>query len=82
MNDSGGGTASKLKYITRTFSAFSIPAYRLLWTSQVSSTSGMQIQLFARGLLAYELGGSAASIGLVSLGQAIPQFTGTSPRSW
>ena len=65
---------NKLRYLSRTFSAFGNPAYRLLWTSQVSSTTGMQVQMFARGLLAYELGGSAGAIGLVSLGQAIPQF--------
>jgi MFS family permease len=75
LNDTADRTLSqKLRYVTRTFSAFSIPAYRLLWSSQVSSTTGMQMQMFARGLLAYELGGSAGSIGLVSLGQAIPQF--------
>ena len=65
---------STLGGIARTFSAFGVPAYRLLWVSHVSGTTGMQMQMFARGLLAYELGGSAASIGLVSLGQAIPQF--------
>jgi MFS family permease len=59
---------------SKTFSAFRVPAYRLLWLSQVCWTTGMQMQMFARGLLAYELGGSAASIGLVSLGQAIPQL--------
>ena len=42
--------------------------------SSVLTTTAMQIQMFARGLLAYELGGSAASIGLVTLGQAIPQL--------
>ena len=59
--------------LTNTFSAFRIPAYRLVWLSQVSSTSGMQMQMFARGLLAYELGGTAGAIGVVGLGQAIPQ---------
>lgn len=63
-----------LSHIAKTFSAFSIPAYRLYWMSQVTSTTGMQVQMFARGLLAYELGGNAGSIGLVSLGQAIPQL--------
>ena len=58
---------------TTTFSAFRIPAYRYVWLSQVSSTSGMQMQMFARGLLAYELGGTAGAIGVVGLGQAIPQ---------
>lgn len=63
-----------LSRLAGTFSAFSIPAYRLIWLSQVSSTTGMQMQMFARGLLAYELGGQAAAIGFVTLGQAIPQF--------
>jgi MFS family permease len=40
----------------------------------VLTTTAMQVQMFARGLLAYELGGSAAAIGLVILGQAIPQL--------
>jgi MFS family permease len=71
---SPSGLADKLRYVSRTFSAFGIPAYRLLWSSQVCSTTGMQVQMFARGLLAYELGGSAGAIGLVSLGQAIPQL--------
>jgi MFS family permease len=64
----------RLLQVPQTFTAFSVPAYRLLWVSQVSSTTGMQMQMFARGLLAYELGGNAASIGFVTLGQAIPQF--------
>src|SRR5258708_4346310 len=59
---------------TKTFSAFGVPAYRALWLSQVCWTTGMQMQMFARGLLAYQLGGNAGAIGLVSLGQAIPQF--------
>jgi MFS family permease len=63
----------RLGGLTNTFSAFRIPAYRLVWLSQVSSTSGMQMQMFARGLLAYELGGTAGAIGVVGLGQAIPQ---------
>ena len=49
-------------------------AFRYLWLSMFCSTTGMQLQLFGRGLLAYELGGSAAAIGLVGLGQAIPQL--------
>ena len=65
--------AARLAGLTNTFSAFRIPAYRFVWLSQVSSTSGMQMQMFARGLLAYELGGTAGAIGVVGLGQAIPQ---------
>jgi MFS family permease len=62
-----------LSAFTTTFSAFRVPAYRLVWLSQVCGTSGMQMQMFARGLLAYELGGTAGAIGVVGLGQAIPQ---------
>src|SRR3990170_5409983 len=60
--------------VPRAFSAFAIPAFRLLWISHVVSTTGMQMQMFARGLLAYELGGTAGAIGVVGLGQAIPQL--------
>lgn len=58
----------------KTFSAFSIPVFRYFWIGSVCTTTAMQVQMFARGLLAYELGGSAAAIGLVTLGQAIPQL--------
>jgi MFS family permease len=64
----------RLSRLANTFSAFGVPAYRLIWLSQVSSTTGMQMQMFARGLLAYQLGGRAGAIGFVTLGQAIPQF--------
>lgn len=60
--------------ITKTFSALRIPAYRLLWVSSLFSTTGMQLQMFARGLLAYQLGGTAGAIGIVSLASAIPQL--------
>jgi MFS family permease len=61
-------------HFTQTFSAFRIAAYRYLWLSMVLTTTAMQVQMFARALLAYELGGSAASIGFVTLGVAIPQL--------
>jgi MFS family permease len=65
---------SRFDRVTRTFSAFRLPHYRLLWVSMVTSVTGMQTQMFARGLLAYELGGAAAAIGIVALGQAIPHM--------
>src|SRR6266480_2953742 len=73
-SDSDDGSPRRLSRIATTFSAFGVPAYRLIWLSQVSSTTGMQMQMFARGLLAYQLGGRAGAIGFVTLGQAIPQF--------
>jgi MFS family permease len=59
--------------VGHTFDAFTIPAYRYYWASNFSATFAMQVQTFARALLAYELGGSASAIGLVLLGQAVPQ---------
>ena len=56
----------------KAFSPLRNPAFRFLWISMFCSTTGMQTQFFARGLLAYELGGTAAAIGVVGLGQAIP----------
>ncbi len=63
-----------LHHVANTFSAFRIPAYRFLWLSMICSFLGMQMQMFARGLLAYQIGGTNAAIGVVSLGWAIPQL--------
>jgi MFS family permease len=71
------GTEAKARggmTVTKTFSALRIPAYRFLWLSMCCSFLGMQMQIFARGLLAYQLGGTASAIGVVSLGFAIPQL--------
>ena len=62
-----------LGFLGVTFDAISIPAFRYYWLSNFSATTAMQVQTFARALLAYELSGSAAAIGLVLLGQAVPQ---------
>jgi MFS family permease len=62
-----------LGFLGVTFDAISIPAFRYYWLSNFSATTAMQVQTFARALLAYELSGSASAIGLVLLGQAIPQ---------
>jgi MFS family permease len=64
-----------LRQASRTFGALAIPAYRYFWLSAVTSTMAMQVQMFARALLAYELGGNASSIGIVILSQAIPQMS-------
>jgi MFS family permease len=74
MSSTGTEPGPRRNRFVRTFGAFQIAAFRYLWLSSVLTTTAMQVQMFARGLLAYELGGSAASIGLVTLGQAIPQL--------
>ncbi len=74
----GGGMrpaeAQALLHINKTFSALAIPAYRLLWLSMLLSFSGMQMQMIARGVLAYQIGGTAGSIAIVSLGWALPML--------
>jgi hypothetical protein len=66
--------APGLLQIHKTFSALGVPAYRLLWTSMLCGFLGMQMQMVARGLLAYEIGGTNSAIALVSLGWGLPML--------
>ena len=70
----GMGDASSLLQIHKTFSALRIPAYQLLWISMLASFAGMQMQMVARGVLAYEIGGTNSAIAVVSLGWGIPML--------
>src|SRR3990172_1832114 len=70
----GGQDATSLLHINRTFSALRIPAYRFLWFSMLASFSGMQMQMLARGVLAYQIGQSAGAIAIVSIGWGIPML--------
>lgn len=72
----GGGyaDASSLLQVHKTFSALSIPAYRLLWLSMLTSFAGMQMQMVARGVLAYQIGGTNSAIAVVSLAWGLPML--------
>ncbi|HXH22089.1 MAG TPA: MFS transporter [Dehalococcoidia bacterium] len=70
----GGADASSLLTVHKTFSALKIPAYQLLWLSMLGSFAGMQMQMVARGVLAYEIGGTNSAIAVVSLGWGIPML--------
>ncbi len=48
--------------------------YRLLWTSSLFSFTGMQMQMVARALLAWELTGSFGAVGLISLSFGLPML--------
>ncbi|MEZ4501338.1 MAG: MFS transporter [Dehalococcoidia bacterium] len=48
--------------------------YRSLWFSQAASFAGMQMQMVARGLLAYQLTGTYTSVGIVMMAWGIPQL--------
>ncbi|MYB42831.1 MAG: MFS transporter [Chloroflexi bacterium] len=60
--------------LRRTFSAFRYPHYRLLWASMAMAMVGMQMQMIARGLLAYELAGNYSAVGALAAAWGIPQF--------
>lgn len=74
----GGGAspqeAQALLQVHKTFSALKIPAYRLLWLSMIGSFLGMQMQMVARGVLAYDIGGTASAIAVVSVGWGAPML--------
>ena len=69
-----GGSGERRPPFGRTFSAFQYPGYRLLWISMAVAMTGMQMQMIARGLLAYELAGNFAAVGGLAAAWGIPQF--------
>lgn len=60
--------------LRRTFSAFRYPRYRLLWASMATAMIGMQMQMIARGLLAFELAGNFSAVGALAASWGIPQL--------
>jgi MFS family permease len=59
---------------TSTFAALAIAPYRLLWAGGVFSFVSVQMQIIARGWLAYDLTGSNAGLGAVYLGFGVPML--------
>ena len=59
-------------YFFRTFVALESPEYRLLWFGTLFSFMGMQMQIIARGYLAFELTGKNSALGGVMLAFGIP----------
>lgn len=54
------------------FSALENKSYRWFWLSNLFSASGMTIQMFARGWLAFDLTGSVFDLGLISAASGVP----------
>jgi MFS family permease len=59
---------------SRTFAALGNPLYRTLWFGTLFSFLGMQMQVLARGYLAFDLTGKNGALGLVTLGFGVPQL--------
>lgn len=58
----------------RTFSSLGNPVYRLYYGALLFSWASLNMQMMARSLLIYRLTGSAAILGALSLGFAIPML--------
>lgn len=56
------------------FSALAERGYRALWLSNLGSFSAMQMNIVARGYLAFLLTDSALALGIVSLARAVPML--------
>lgn len=61
-------------YFRRTFYSLENREFRLLWMGTLFSFLGMQMQVIARGFLAYELTGKNAALGGVMLAFGLPQL--------
>jgi predicted MFS family arabinose efflux permease len=65
---------SRTPSLRNTFQALQEPRYRLLWWGTVFSFLGMQMQMIARGYLAYDLTGSNTALGGVMIAFGVPQL--------
>ena len=67
-----GSRSGERPSLRKAFGAFRNIHFRWLWASTLASFSGMQMQLIARGVLAWELSGSYAVVGIVEAAFAVP----------
>ena len=56
----------------QTFSSLRINSFLFLWLGMLAMMASVQMQMVARGYLAYDITNSAALLGLVSAGSALP----------
>ncbi len=69
-----GGTLATPSMLGRTFAALAMPQFRNLWLGMLFSMGAMQMEIVARSWLAYELSGSAFTLGIVALARSTPQI--------
>lgn len=68
-------TTSRIPAWKRPFTALEERDFRNLWVGMLPGTLAMQMGMVTTGWVAYEISGSAASVGFVSLGSGIPMLT-------
>ena len=61
-------------YFRRTFYSLDDKQFRILWLGTLFSFLGMQMQVIARGYLAYDLTGKNSALGGVMLAFGVPQL--------
>ena len=70
--DSGAKVAGRQP---RTFDSFKNPDFKWFYVAMLGQMAAMNMQLVVRGLLAFDLTGSYAALGLVGLFGAVPMLT-------
>ena len=74
----GAATAAveqpKVRLASRTFDSIQVPAFRWFFLAMLGQFNAMNMQMFIRGYLVFELTGSFAALGVMSLANAIPMF--------
>lgn len=68
------GMSSNKPSLRAAMSVFEFRNFRFLWLSSVFSFTGMQMQMVARALLAWQLTGSYGAVGLISLSFGLPML--------
>ena len=57
-----------------TFRSLAVPNFRILWFGMFFSMAAMQINIVARSWLAYQISGSALTLGTVAMARGLPQL--------
>jgi len=72
VDGAGARPPGELGVRERTFGSLRNRGYRLLWLSMLASFLGNQMNMVARGYLAFQLTGEASSIGIVMFAWGLP----------
>lgn len=70
-NPAAPGDLAKNGGVRHPFASLSVPSYRAFWISLLASYGAMQMNIVARGYLAFTLTHSATALGFVSLARGI-----------
>ena len=72
--EAGGGDRGRISLGKQTFRSLKNPIYRLYYGAMLGQMAAMNMQMVARGFLVYQLTGSTAILGGMSLAATIPML--------